>query len=159
MSSVEGAHNGHGERRQARTRGNQQREQAKDDIHKRGVDGGGCTGKRSSERLEDGVDDHAALGDDQNTASDTDNDGSVRKVGKTLNELLCDRLLVKTAQDTGKQAHAKEHGGNLIHVPALGNKTPDDNAHTASKIDKHELLTDSELFLDGGIGHGKTQYA
>ena len=112
-------------------------------------------GERSSERLEDGVDDHAALGDDQNAASDTDNDGGVRKVGETLNELLSDRLLVKTAQDTGKQAHAKKHGGNLIHVPALGNKTPDDDAHTASKIDKHELLTDSELFLDGGIGHRK----
>ena len=77
------------------------------------------------------------------------------KSARPFNELLCDCLLVKTAQDTGKQAHAKEHGGNLIHVPALGNKTPDDNAHTASKIDKHELLTDSELFLDGGIGHGK----
>ena len=81
------------------------------------------------------------------------------KIGETLNELLSDRLLVKTAQDTGKQAHAKEHGGNLIHVPALGNKTPDDNAHTAGKIDKYELLTGSELFLDGGIGHGKTQHA
>ena len=43
----------------------------------------------------------------------------------------------------------------LIHIPALGNKTPDDNAHAEGKIDKHELLTGSELFLDGGIGHGK----
>ena len=149
----QGTHNGHGERRQARARGNEQGEQAKNDVHKRGVHGGRRSGECGGKCLEDGVDDHAALGDDQNAASNTDNDGGVRKVGKALNELLGNRLLIKTAQDAGKQAHTKEHGGNLIHVPALGNKAPDDNTHTASEIDQYELLAGGELLLDGSVGH------
>ena len=42
---------------------------------------------------------------------------------------------------------------------APGNKTPTIMPIPQAKIDEHELLTDSELFLDGGIGHGKLNTA
>ena len=92
--------------------------------------------QKASKPVEDGVDDHAALGNDEDTAGDTDDAGSVSEVSDAADKLLGDGLLVQTAKNTGKQAHCQKDHGDLIHVPALGDKTPHDDAHAHGEVDK-----------------------
>ena len=146
---------GHGEGRNPRGAGDEDGKHVVHGVQDGGEQHGRDTCQARGHGVENRVDDHAVVGDDEDAAGEADDDSGEREVLDTGDELTGDGGLVHAADDAGEQAHGQEDAGNLVHVPTLGDETPDNGAHTGDEDSQDGLLATGELDLQRVIVDGE----